>query len=108
MSHSDTFANLGGVILVIFKVIFRKPFTKLEVVGVLIAIIGCSLTILDPKAAKADASIGTDSIVFGDMLALISSFSAAFYFTLIENIQKKSGATQIFISSFLVVYAILW
>ena len=86
IGHSDTFANLGGVILVICKVVFRQPFTKLEVLGVFIAVIGCTLILLDPKAAKADASVGADNILFGDMLAFTSSVSTVLYFTLIEYI----------------------
>ena len=56
MSHSLIFSNLGGILIVIHSLIARRFVHKLEIVGTIIAIVGCMLTVLDNKAKKVDSS----------------------------------------------------
>lgn len=56
MSHSLIFSNLGGILIVIHSLISRRFVHKLEIVGCIIAIVGCMLTVLDNKAKKVDSS----------------------------------------------------
>lgn len=56
MSHALIFSNLGGVVIVVYNLITRKFVHKLEIFGTLIAVIGCSMSVLDNKAKKVDAS----------------------------------------------------
>ena len=50
MSHVLIFSNLGGVLIVIFAV-FRGEFVhKLEIFGTVIALIGCTVTVMDANA----------------------------------------------------------
>ena len=54
MSHVLIFSNLGGVLIVIFNV-FRGEFVhKLEIFGTVIALIGCTVTVMDANAQKVD------------------------------------------------------
>jgi hypothetical protein len=56
MSHVLIFSNLGGVLLVVFSLTKGHYVHKLEIIGTVIAIMGCSVSIMDGNAKKVDAS----------------------------------------------------
>jgi drug/metabolite transporter (DMT)-like permease len=56
MSHALIFSNLGGILIVIYSLIRRKYVHKLEILGTIIAVLGCGLTVLDKSAKKVDIS----------------------------------------------------
>jgi drug/metabolite transporter (DMT)-like permease len=87
MSHSLIFSNLGGILIVIHSLIARRFVHKLEIVGTIIAIVGCMLTVLDNKAKKVDSS--QQNILLGDFLAFISSLFSAFYYQFNQQIVSK-------------------
>ncbi len=78
MSHALIFSNLGGILIVVYSLIKRRFVHKLEIVGTMIAVAGCGLTILDGNAKKVDTS--QQNIPLGDVIALSSSCCTAFYF----------------------------
>lgn len=54
MSHVLIFSNLGGVLIVVFSIIRGNFVHNLEIFGTVIALIGCTVTVLDGKAEKVD------------------------------------------------------
>jgi drug/metabolite transporter (DMT)-like permease len=46
-SHASMFTSLGGVIIVIYKLIFRHPLHKLEIIGTAISVFGCVICLFD-------------------------------------------------------------
>ena len=50
MSHVLIFSNLGGVLIVIFSILRGRFVHKLEIFGTAIALIGCTVTVLDQNA----------------------------------------------------------
>jgi drug/metabolite transporter (DMT)-like permease len=56
MSHVLIFSNLGGVLIVIFSVLRGIFVHKQEIMGTIIALFGCIITVLDQKAKKVDSS----------------------------------------------------
>lgn len=56
MSHSLIFSNLGGILIIVYSLVKRRFVHKLEIVGTLIAVAGCMLTVLDNNAKKVDVS----------------------------------------------------
>lgn len=83
MTHISIFTNLGAVFIVILRICFHKPYTSFEVLGVSLAILGGYLTSLDPYASKLSSS--SSNIIFGDLLALGSSVSAAIFFVTLDK-----------------------
>jgi drug/metabolite transporter (DMT)-like permease len=53
-SHACIFTSLGGIIIVIYKLIKRETIHKYEIIGTIISLVGCVITIFDPNAAKVD------------------------------------------------------
>ena len=56
MSHVLIFSNLGGVLIVIHSMAKGEYVHKLEVIGTAIALIGCTVSVMDSSAKKVDAS----------------------------------------------------
>jgi drug/metabolite transporter (DMT)-like permease len=56
MSHAMIFSNLGGILIVIYSIVKRQFVHKLEIIGTIIALLGCFITILDNNAKKVDTS----------------------------------------------------
>ena len=81
MSHSSIFGSLGGALIVMYRLVFRKFVHKLEVFGTGVSLIGCIVILLDAKAKKVEEQ--QLSVIVGDLIALIASVSGAFYFSLI-------------------------
>ena len=56
MSHVLIFSNLGGALIVIFSVIRGNFVHKWEIFGTIVALLGCTVTVMDAKAKKVDSS----------------------------------------------------
>lgn len=54
LSHSCLFNSLGGCFLVIGGLIMRHVVHKKEILGTVVSIIGCIITLFDGKAEKID------------------------------------------------------
>lgn len=50
MSHATIFGNLGGISLIILKLVMRKPVHKYEIIGLVVAISGCIIATQDKSA----------------------------------------------------------
>lgn len=87
MSHVLIFSNLGGVILVVFSLARGEFVHKLEIIGTIIAIMGCSVSIMDGNAKKVDTS--QQDIPYGDVLAFFSSIFSAIYFQANQGMVKQ-------------------
>lgn len=75
----------------------------MEILGIFIALLGCVLTTFDPSAQKVEI-LGEEgdkgnNILLGDTISLISSFSGALYFTLVDIHQKQKNVSQLFVLS---------
>jgi drug/metabolite transporter (DMT)-like permease len=79
MSHASIFNSLGGAVIVLVNHILRRPVHRLEIIGTLIALIGCSVVLCDGNAEKVDAE--NQNIPLGDAIGILGSVSAALYFT---------------------------
>ncbi|CDW85422.1 UNKNOWN [Stylonychia lemnae] len=99
MSHASIFSNLGGAMLVIHRVILRQPTHRWEYSGVIIAMVGSIISVLDKDVKKIDES--HQNIPFGDICGIISSLFAAYFF------QKNSQVIQKVPSSIVVCLTII-
>jgi drug/metabolite transporter (DMT)-like permease len=78
ISHTLVLGNLGGAILICVSLLRRENVHRLELIGTSIAVFGCVITVIDPKAQKADSK--SQNIPLGDLLAICASFFTALYF----------------------------
>jgi hypothetical protein len=84
MSHVLIYSGLCGAILVIYKMAMRQEVHQLEKIGTLIAIIGCIISIFDPKAGKVsdnpnEIDNGSD-VIMGDCIAFAASLFSILFF----------------------------
>lgn len=79
MSHASIFNSLGGAIIVLVRLILRKFVHKLELLGTLIALLGCTVILFDAHAEKMDSE--NQNIPLGDAIGIIGSVGSALYFT---------------------------
>jgi len=54
MSHANLFSSLVSIIIVSYRLLTFKAISKFEIIGSLIAIIGCAMTTLDGSADKVN------------------------------------------------------
>jgi hypothetical protein len=54
MSHAEFFSSLCGSILIVFKLIFKQPITKFEIIATMVTLSGSIMLCFDSKAAKVD------------------------------------------------------
>ena len=87
MSHALIFSNLGGVLIVIFSVIRGIFVHKQEILGTVIALVGCIITVMDQNAKKVDSS--QQNILLGDIIAFCAAIFAAVYYTANQHIVSK-------------------
>jgi hypothetical protein len=73
-------------VLVLINVIICNKLHKLEIVGAIIAVIGCVVLMFDPFSAMADNTIVHYSI---DLIDFASSVAGALYFLLNANLVSK-------------------
>ena len=77
MSHANLYSSLTSMMIVGWRLSSRKPVTKFEIVGTLVALSGCAVTTFDPSAQK---SLETDNkIPLGNFLSFFSSIFATVY-----------------------------
>eukprot|EP00347_Sterkiella_histriomuscorum_P001845 403370459 len=100
MSHASILSNLGGVFIVILRVLRGKPAHKFEYFGLLIAFGGLGISVLDQEVEKIDSK--NQQILLGDCCAILCSLICSFYY------QKNSEVIQIIPSSFTVFITIVF
>lgn len=77
MSHANLYSSLCAMIIVGLRFSMRKPVTKFEVIGTLVALSGCVVTTFDPSAQK---TLEVDNkIQLGNLLSFFSSVFATVY-----------------------------
>jgi hypothetical protein len=55
MSHASIFNSLGGGFIVIYRLLMKKQVHKLEILGTLISLMGCTIVLFDKGAEKVDS-----------------------------------------------------
>lgn len=77
MAHANLYSSLTSMMIVAWRLSSRKPVTKYEIFGTLVALGGCFVTTFDPSAEKtADCD---NKIPLGNLLSFFSSVFATFY-----------------------------
>ena len=56
MTHCCLLINLSGIIIVVHRMILKRPVHFLEKIGTMIAVVGCIVTIMDENAEKVDTT----------------------------------------------------
>jgi hypothetical protein len=54
MTHCCILINLSGILIVMQRIIYKQRVHKLEIIGTVIALTGCVVTIFDDGAEKVD------------------------------------------------------
>ena len=79
MSHVQIFSNMSGALIVLHAFLSGRAVHRFEVLGTLIALGGCLITVTDPQAQKVDRA--QENILLGDFLAFMAAIFSAFYYT---------------------------
>lgn len=77
MAHANLYSSLTSMMIVGWRLSCRKPVTKYEILGTLVALGGCFVTTFDPSAEKTHDS--DNNITLGNLLSFFSSVFATFY-----------------------------
>jgi hypothetical protein len=77
MAHANLYSSLTSMMIVAWRLSTRKPVTKFEVLGTIVALGGCFVTTFDPSAEKTHDS--DNKITLGNLLSFFSSVFATFY-----------------------------
>ena len=77
MSHANLYSSLTSLLVITYRMTTCRPLTKYEIIGSIVAILGCTITTQDPMAEKVDT--GSSSIFFGNFLSFLSSIFATVY-----------------------------
>lgn len=85
-SHAYVFNNTHGLVLVAINYIRRVKLHRLELIGALIAVVGCLVISNDPSAERMD---GIEPSVLVDVIDFASSIAGAFYFLMNANNVKS-------------------
>lgn len=77
MSHANLFSSLCSILIVALRLATMKPVTKYEIIGSIVALLGCVVTTFDPSAEKSNDE--DNDIQFGNLLSFFSSIFATVY-----------------------------
>jgi hypothetical protein len=55
MSHASIFNSLGGGLIVIYRLLRKRSVHKLEIVGTLVSLLGCTVVLFDKSAEKVSS-----------------------------------------------------
>lgn len=70
-SHAGIFTNLGGALVIIYKLTLGESIHSYTMFGALICFLGCIVTLNDHQAEKVDKA--TQNIILGDLIGIITS-----------------------------------
>jgi hypothetical protein len=79
MSHANLFSSVCAIVIVLYRLVSCQRITIPEIVGSLIAVIGCFFTSYDSGALKVDPNV--QNIDFGNFLSFLSALFAVIYIT---------------------------
>eukprot|EP00347_Sterkiella_histriomuscorum_P015110 403358284 len=99
MSHASILSNLGGVFIVVFRVLRGKSVHKLEYVGLVIAFVGTIVSVMDKEVQKVDSA--NQRVLLGDICGILTSIAASSYY------QKNAEFVQTVPSSIAVCITII-
>lgn len=54
MTHCAIFINFSGILIIIYRFFAKQPLHRLEILGTIIALTGCLVTICDVDAEKVN------------------------------------------------------
>ena len=87
MTHATLFSNLAPFMLVILRFIMRDTLHKYEIIGTVIAILGCAVTLQDQEASKVNTE--TQNIMLGDALGLLSSVANGCFLSIFTRLTNR-------------------
>lgn len=103
MSHANLYSSLSSIMIVAMRLAYLKPVTRFEIIGSIVALMGCVITTFDPDAVKTQTE--DNKITFGNFLCFISSFFCTLYILKGQEISAKIPALKYL--SFLTGIAVL-
>lgn len=86
VSHAVLLCNCGCVFIILFMLCLGYKVGKLEIIGCIIAISGCTYSMTDQNSLRADGSAPS---LWGDGLAMVSAVFSAIYMMVGQKVNKE-------------------
>ena len=87
ISHTTLLANIGGIFIIIWSAIRGKKLNKYEIIGCLVAIAGCTVSVMD--SSHGGGAEGRGVTISGDLLAIAGSLFGAVFMLTSEEIDPN-------------------